>query len=97
MSYKKPDIEFMVAETIKGLVGLLDAISDTDVTSEESDTDTFTLNDGTIIALQYGLEKPSVSTTVIIRRGASKYTITEENSENTIKRITKTVIDALKR
>lgn len=65
-------------QAIKGLVGLIDAIQDAPL-GGDGNSGTFTLEDGTQVTLSYQINDSKSTTTITVRRGASKYTIVEEN------------------
>lgn len=76
MSYNKKELTDLSGKVVKNLTGLIDAISD--IPYEPQDTDTFTLDDGTEVTLDFD---NATRTTITLRTKSSKYTIVEDNND----------------
>lgn len=76
MSYNKKELTELSGKVVKDLTGLIDAISD--IPYEPQDTDTFTLDDGTKVTLDFD---STTRTTITLRTKSSKYTIVEDNND----------------
>lgn len=76
MSYNKKELTELSGKVLKDLTGLINAISD--IPSESQDTNTFTLDDGTEVTLNFD---SITRTTITLRTGSSKYTIIEDEND----------------
>ena len=76
MSYNKKELTELSGKVLKDLTGLINAISD--IPSESQDTNTFTLDDGTEVTLDFD---SITRTTITLRTSSSKYTIIEEEND----------------
>ena len=83
MNYDKKAITEHKKSTIRSLVGLIDAINDVPL-DNNGQSDSFTLEDGTEVTLNYKMTNSISTTKITLGSKDVKYTIVEEKDTQTL-------------